>query len=267
MTEPRRILDDKDRGLDVELLRAARAYRPKASAKRSVLTALGLPTAAAAAVTTSKVAAALGTLKALAATKAGTVVVVIAGVTAVGASAGYVVNTRGAHETHARDTTSLREVVPPTAVPPERAASVVPAVMSAPSLEPSSDPSPEPARPSARAPKAPPSLAVSAAAPAAEDSLADELARLDRVRVAQHAHDGARALAELDGYAARYPHGSLVMEAAVLRIETYAASGDLPTARALASQFLTAHPRNLLANRVRALRASWPPDPVGEDPP
>jgi outer membrane protein assembly factor BamD (BamD/ComL family) len=92
--------------------------------------------------------------------------------------------------------------------------------------------------------------AAAAPAPAAS-SLAEEVRILDRVSASLSAHDSAGALTQLDAYRAKFPRGSMTLEATVLRIEALRQSGNGGAADALADDFLAKHPTSALAERVR----------------
>jgi len=250
MTEPKRMLDEERTGLEATLLRAGRSYSPPASAKRAVLGGLGLGSAvtlAGSADAAAKLVAKTALAK-LFGTKLGVGALVV-GLTA--ASVGGIAYERRA---------SSRDAPPPVTMLPAAAPAAAPAPVlqaAAPELSPGASQAREPA-PSVVA-HAPPARSATLAAPtaasaSAASSIPDELARLDRVRAAQQAHDYARASAELVDYRRAHPKGELAMEAAVLRIEVTEAAGDRAGARALAERFLAAHPRGLLSARVRSIQ-------------
>ncbi|HVV52016.1 MAG TPA: hypothetical protein VHO06_20275 [Polyangia bacterium] len=87
---------------------------------------------------------------------------------------------------------------------------------------------------------------------AATATLARELSTLDAARGMLARGDAAGALARLDAYARRYPHGHLGLEAEVLRIDALDAGGRPEAAHARAEAFLQRHPHSVLAARVRA---------------
>ena len=251
MTDPKRMLDEERTDLEATLLRAGRSYTPPASAKRAVLGGLGLGSAvtlAGSADAAAKLVAKTALAKGLFGTKLGVTALVL-GLTA--ASVAGIAYERGASSRDApRPVTKLPAAAPAAAPPPGRQAD-------APELAPSASQPPQPA-PSvfAHAPAAPSATLPSppTAIASASSSIPDELARLDRVRAAQQAHDYARASAELADYRRAHPKGELAMEAAVLRIEVTEAAGDRAGARALAERFLAAHPRGLLSARVRSIQ-------------
>jgi hypothetical protein len=88
-----------------------------------------------------------------------------------------------------------------------------------------------------------------------------ELAAVDAAMKALRDSNAQEALAALDRYDASFGKGgSLRVEATALRIEALVRTGDRAKADALASAFLSKHPKNPYAARVRALIGS-PSDP------
>jgi hypothetical protein len=85
-----------------------------------------------------------------------------------------------------------------------------------------------------------------------EQTLVLELAALDAARSTLTSGDAHSALALLDIYGDRFPHGRLELEAEVLRIDALAKSGQPDLARRRAEAFLRHHPRSVLAARVRS---------------
>ena len=113
------------------------------------------------------------------------------------------------------------------------------------------------------APFSPPPAVVSAATsttpePVAvtETAVADEVRVLDLARAALREGAPARALEHLDDYAERHPHGALMPEAAVLRIEALMRAGRSGPAGSLARQFSARYPASPLRMRVEHLLAS-----------
>jgi len=96
---------------------------------------------------------------------------------------------------------------------------------------------------------------ASAAALASND-LRDEIALVDAARSSLEAGAPERALVLLRRYAASYPAGTFRPEAAVLRIESLAATGRRDEARALARDFVARHPASPLSERMARLAAS-----------
>jgi hypothetical protein len=83
-------------------------------------------------------------------------------------------------------------------------------------------------------------------------SLTRELSLLERARSALTQHSGSAALQALNEYRSEFPHGSMQIEAAALRVEAVGQSGDRALAQRLARAFLTNFPSSPLAARVRA---------------
>jgi hypothetical protein len=90
---------------------------------------------------------------------------------------------------------------------------------------------------------------------AREASLKVELTRLDEARGALAGGDARRALALLDAYTRAYPHGSLELEAEILRMDALAQDGHRDGARRRAQVFLRRHPKSVLAARARGFLA------------
>ena len=72
--------------------------------------------------------------------------------------------------------------------------------------------------------------------------------------------DGAGAAKALDTYEARFPNGSLVLEAKLARIEMLVARGDRAGALDLGERFLREHPRTPYERRVQVLMRRAQPD-------
>lgn len=83
--------------------------------------------------------------------------------------------------------------------------------------------------------------------------LAGELAVLDSAAKAIQAGNGAGALALLDTYARTFPHGSLDLEAKVLRAEALESAGRHGEAALRARAFVAHYPTSPLAVRMRKL--------------
>src|SRR5260221_9145403 len=83
--------------------------------------------------------------------------------------------------------------------------------------------------------------------------LAEEVAVLDLARQATQGQKPLRALELLDSYLRLFPHGLLVPEATVLRIEALSASEQKAAAQALALELLAAAPTSPHAERLRAV--------------
>jgi Outer membrane lipoprotein len=76
---------------------------------------------------------------------------------------------------------------------------------------------------------------------------------LDGARGALAAGDARRAVARLDEFDRRFPHGPLHEEALLLRIEALARDGDRAAAVSLADRFLKAFPASVHTDRVASI--------------
>lgn len=135
-----------------------------------------------------------------------------------------------------------------------------------------SAPSPDPVITSEPVVAAPPPVASFAALPSARASVAPsaapappltspsnlsiELGLLERARAALTQRNSALALRELDSYQQDFPGGNLQVEAAALRVEAVAQSGNRELARRLGESFLKHYPTSPLASRVRAVSSA-----------
>jgi hypothetical protein len=149
----------------------------------------------------------------------------------------------------------------PTMNPPAASTSVarLPPAADAPAL-PVEVPVSAPVRESYRASASPGSSASSLPLSPAQSStarsssdLAGELAALDGAAKAIQAGNGAGALTLLDAYARTFPHGSLDLEAKVLRAEALESAGRHNEAVARARTFVAHYPTSPLAVRMRRL--------------
>lgn len=91
-------------------------------------------------------------------------------------------------------------------------------------------------------------------------TVAEELALIDQARAAIAGGDGAGAEKALDTYEARFPNGSLVLEAKLARIEMLVARGDRAGALDLGERFLREHPSTPYERRVQVLMRRAQPD-------
>jgi hypothetical protein len=106
------------------------------------------------------------------------------------------------------------------------------------------------AAPAAEAP------ATVAEAPAPEPKratreLGEQVASLDRAGRALAAGEAAEALRLIDEYQARFPTGSLLQEATVVRVDALLALGRRADATAVAATFLSSHPTSPYAAKLR----------------
>ena len=237
MNDPDRLTDTSSEDPGVALLRAAKGYRASAQTRQRALAAVGLTGSAG--VTKPLGKGALSSAKVALWGFSG--VLVLAG--------GYALVSR------------TREPVRPAAVAPPALVSVAPLPQAA------APPAPSVAAPvnaivheSSPGATSPPSSASSAPLNAAQAStarlssdLAGELAALDGAAKAIQAGNGAGALNLLDGYAHAFPHGSLDLEAKVLRAEALESAGRHGEAVARAKAFVAHYPKSPLALRMRRL--------------
>ncbi|HET7538369.1 MAG TPA: hypothetical protein VFK05_00810 [Polyangiaceae bacterium] len=143
-----------------------------------------------------------------------------------------------------------------TSLSPALEASAEPAAEAADSAAPAPASTPAPALASASSPlshepKSPARLADSV--DSRRSALTRELSLLEQVRSALALHSARSALQTLDVYQAEFPHGSMQVEAAALRIEAVGQSGDHAHAQQLAQIFLNKFPASPLAARVQAV--------------
>jgi hypothetical protein len=266
---PPRLHTDPESELERALLGAGRSYRASQGARNKVLAGMGL---AAAAVSTNAAASALGKLGKLG--KLGTAKWVVAAVVVAGAAV-PTVRYLNAHHRLPVTVVGAPASTEPSAVAPPSLAVAPPSLAVAPPSLAVAPPSLAVAPPSLAV--APPSLAVAAPAPpgmgpdtavapsAAPGAaalaprsepksapLSAELSALDAARSSLVSGDPSAALSALDGYARKFPHGRLSLEAEVLRIDALAKSGQTAAARQRASAFIRRHPNSVLATRVRA---------------
>jgi hypothetical protein len=244
MTDPKRLSLASDSEVERQLLQAGRVHAPPGSKEHALLvasSALGVAGAAAA-----------GKGTALGIAKAGSIVslkwIGIIGLAAIGTVAGAAV----VHE--------VRESRAPIAV------EVTPALARRPSALARTDRTPEngegwtpaPIDPATLAPASaevvnappPPTLGPDAAT---ASTLPAELAVLEHARGAIAAGDPALSLSLLDGYAGRFPRGSMGPEATMLRIEALVKVGNRGAAARTADALLAGDPGSPYAARVQSL--------------
>lgn len=258
---------------DLDLLRAARAERPRDDLRARALVAATLAGGAAVTkgvvtkVAATKVGAKMGFGATLTALFAGARVLVVKPLVAVlvlaGASALVVERTRDVDADQGPTPTLVRGRALGSAAEGAARALVVRAdALASPHREPEVpmgvEAPPPPRAPSARVGFVPPKPAPvasnvateSASAPSrseslprpAGSSLADEVTLVDDARAALRRGDVARALTRLETHATRFPSGALTIERDALRIEALATQGREAEARAAALSFTRAHP-------------------------
>jgi len=84
------------------------------------------------------------------------------------------------------------------------------------------------------------------------DALGEQAAAIDRARSLLAANDPKGAIGALDAYARRFQGGPFAEEAAVLRVEALARSGNSAAAESLGRDFLKQYPGSVHARRVTA---------------
>ncbi|HEV8320942.1 MAG TPA: hypothetical protein VG389_04965 [Myxococcota bacterium] len=166
---------------------------------------------------------------------------------------------------------------PPLILPPPRAEERLarvplddlpsPAVSSAPPppMAPGTPAAPAAPRATPRHAAAGAGATVAAAAPLATSSastLDAETVLLNGASAALGAKDAAHALALLEDYARRFPHGVLAEEMMATRVLALCALGRAGEARAAAEAFLATRPRSPYAARVRASCGAAPAAPA-----
>jgi hypothetical protein len=239
VSEMERLIESGADDFELRILSAGRLDRPTAASRRRILTGLGVGGALGATLLASTMNAGgwFGNLSrslllrsAMAATAGAAAVI------------GYV------------------QFAPSSPAPHEPAALVAPRVVPAPKAAPLAEPievreepsvetgSPRPIGVSSNVQR--PSRAVEAPP---KPGLSDELGSLDRARQALVAGDASRSLRLLDEYQRRFAKPKLGTEAAVLRIEALAASGQRARASELGAQFLSRHGKGPYGARVRSL--------------
>jgi len=246
MKDPERLADGSD-APGYALLRSARQYRVSDRTRQRALATMGL--AASLTTTTAGKAATTG-----AATSAK--VWLIAGLVA--ATGGYIWLTPKAHPSltgaaSAAPHATVRAPVEVGNIAPEAASASAIAELEA---RASAIPAPalstyasSPAKPDATRRDA---LGASSGRPATED-LTAELGALDTIARSIRKGEGATALNQLDAYARAFPHGSLNLEAAVLRVEALERACRHAEAASRAGAFVSKHATSPLAERMRQI--------------
>jgi hypothetical protein len=222
-------------GSEVErlLLAAGADERPGEESVRKAATALGLvPQAAlvAATIGATRVVRWQSTAAWIGASTLGLASVVGMAVVAHG---------RVAAQTHATSTAAYH------APPPER----------------TSAPAAATSEPTAAAPSAAPPIGSALAAESlprphhelTSPGLREQAEALDVARASLATGDARRALARLDDFDRRFPHGPLHEEALLLRIEALARDGDRAAAVSLADRFVKAFPASVHTDRVASI--------------
>jgi hypothetical protein len=253
MSDPTRLLSGEANQFEKELLGSWDSEQPSDAARARVLAmvSLGAGAAAGTAAIVGKAGAAAGGSIAPkagalgAAALAKWLVIGAVGVMTAGAALVYVrhaQNERAAGATHAPPLApTVVPAAPVRAVPPSDAPAVT-----------------APVATEAPARSAPSQRRTEKSGRATDDALGDQVSALDRARRALADGDAPGALRQLDDYEGRFPHGALVEEAEVLRVESLLAAGDSAAAARVGARFLAAHPGSPHAARVRALLGQAP---------
>lgn len=238
MKDPRRLLDFGADELELALLRAGDADRPRDAARRAAMVAAGLSGAAIASLPKT----ASGSAGVISATRvAAWKWWLLGAVSSVSlAGAGY--------WTTARREPAVRAVAAPASAPSREQ----------PPRADSSTNAPPPPAPDAESALVPERTVPTPAAPRAAPALSaagieTQIALIDRARSAAASGQPRTTLAVLDEYQKRYPNGVLLQEATLLRVESLLALGDRSSATRLGKAFLAQHPRSALAPRIRSL--------------
>ena len=262
MSELRRLLADPEAStFERDLLESWSSEAPSPGARARALALAGL---AVGAVTATATATATGSSVAGAAAAAPKVVAAagLSGATKLGILGALVL---GSAIMSAVIVRSSREAAPVPSAPAERevpkAAATATAAAETRSVSLSELPEAPNAEVRSPAVPAPSARAQASAAPRTEtpSSLAEEIASFDGARAALEAGEVDRTLSLVDTYERRFPTGTFVQEAEVLRVKALAATGDRAGARRASERFLAAHPTSPHAPRIRAILDSSPP--------
>ena len=232
MTEPRRLIEETDNEVEVLLLRAGRAYQPPATVRAGTLAALGLGGSSLALAKSATAAVSVWSLKSW----------IVTGLIVGGSTAGL--GLAVTQEQAPAPVQSRQVAVAPAKVQAQAPAAVTTqAVPAAEAPEESAPPEPDP-EPATASP-------LVAKPRTAKPTLAEELAAVDAASSALRAGDGSGAMRLLDEYARRFPRGRLRLEAAVLRVEALAKTGQRAEAARRAKSFLKRYPNSVLAPRLK----------------
>jgi hypothetical protein len=261
VNDPQRLLFDPGATLsELQLLESWQLERPSVAARASTLAVLGLSGAGGAAASShvtsalksSSIAPKASTLWTLTVTKwlalgAIGVGVAVAGALYLGQGSSAPVLEPQTQKPMAlepvRQESSALVAVPTATTTPTTMTNAVPEAREAPTEK-------LPPAKSLRAPRIEPR--------SAEGTMAQEIAKLDQARVALTEGDAARTQQLVNEYEARFPEGSFLEEAEVLRIEALLQQGDRAGATGVGTRFLGSHPASPHAGRVRTLLGSPP---------
>ena len=283
MSDPRRILEGPDATqFERDLLESWSSEQPSAAARARALAIAGAAAgtlAAATAATAGASSSGLGAAAGVAAPKAAGLGLMVTlkwgflfAVVAASGVASVVLLGKGRTDEVAAPVAPVAHVAsvakgvaasPPPALPgtasPTATANANANANEAPGLEPKTV-SPADLPPAAAVPTATATTAVgpaprahAAAGATGDSSLSEEIAAFDKARGALDAGDADRALALVDAYEKRFPAGTFVQEAEVLRVQALTRKGDAAGARRVGQRFLAAHPTSPHAARIRAI--------------
>jgi len=283
MSDPRRILEGPDATqFERDLLESWSSEQPSAAARARALAIAGAAAgtlAAAAAATAGASSSGLGAAAGVAAPKAAGLGLMVTlkwgflfAVVAASGVASVVLLGKGRTDEVAAPVAPVAHVAsvakgvaasPTPALPgtasPTATANANANANEAPALEPKTV-SPADLPPAAAVPTATATTAVgpaprahAAAGATGDSSLSEEIAAFDKARGALDAGDADRALALVDAYEKRFPAGTFVQEAEVLRVQALTRKGDAAGARRVGQRFLAAHPTSPHAARIRAI--------------
>jgi hypothetical protein len=227
VNELRRILEEEGYERAKDLLRAEPGEDPPAGAADRVLAAMGIGGVALAASPPKAGFASTAASKWL-------VIALVGGAVAVGG----MIARRPAPL--ASKPVEAPVEAPAVEVPPEGAPAAVPAESRS-EAAPEAEPAPK-ASAARRAPRAPSDP---------NEALKAEIGFLDGARAALAAGQPGRALAIVDDYGQRFPHGHFEPEAFVVRLDALVRSGDGERAQRLARDYLATHPNTPHAPRIR----------------
>lgn len=244
MTDPTRLLDEGATAAELSLLRAGATEEPPESGRQKLSALFGLSAGLSASATAAGSKAAAGVAAKILATK--WIVISAAGLVAGGGLLLFAHARAPKDSPYAASTRAESTVAAATA-------GAIPATTPH-ALEVPAPPTPRGTTTAKSQVGAGPEQSTATGA----KSIGVEIEALDGVRRAMRNHDPGGALRALDAYDHAYPAGTLAQEAALLRIEGLAASGDIAGARARAERFLRDNPRTPHRRRIAALVGDIP---------
>ncbi|HEX4339448.1 MAG TPA: hypothetical protein VH062_26260 [Polyangiaceae bacterium] len=245
MSDPMRLSEAEPDGFAASLIRAGRRETPSDALRRA--SALGAGVTVASAFASKAAASGFVTKTILVSALQGMILGAVVTATLV-----TVPRLFSTPPTKARTETERHATAPhartPRDVSDEKA-------LPAPANEPASDDRRAPPRVPFTAKRAPTVEAARAATTQVVEptNLSDELRAFELAQGAFARADLSTASAALEQYQREYAHGTLALEADVLRIEILAARGDVAGAHEKARAFLAANPTAPAARRVRSL--------------